>query len=103
MKKLLSIALILVVIVSALASCGVPVEEKIAGKWTYQETILGIVTERTFVFNADGTGTAPGELTGDLIPLEMKWSITDNTLTVDKTIPSCSKATLLRLPRRTAP
>ena len=86
MKKLLSIALILAVIVSAFAACGTPVEEKIAGKWTYQETILGIVTERTFVFNADGTGTAPGELTGDLIPLEMKWSITDNTLTVAKTI-----------------
>ena len=86
MKKILSIALILVVLVSAFASCGTPIEEKIAGKWTYQETILGIVTEKTFVFNADGTGTAPGELTGDLIPLEMKWSITDDTLTVDKTV-----------------
>ena len=86
MKKILSVALILVVLVSAFAACGTPIEEKIAGKWTYQETILGIVTEKTFVFNADGTGTAPGELTGDLIPLEMKWSITDDTLTVDKTV-----------------
>lgn len=86
MKKILSIALILVVLVTAFSACGTPVEERIAGKWTYQETILGIVTEKTFVFNADGTGTAPGELTGDLIPLEMKWSISENILTVDKTI-----------------
>ncbi len=86
MKKILSIALILVVLVSAFAACGTPVEERIAGKWTYQETVLGIVTEKTFVFNADGTGTAPGEITGDLIPLEMKWSISENVLTIDKTI-----------------
>ena len=86
MKKIISIALILVVLVTAFSACGTPVEEKIAGKWTYQETILGIVTEKTFVFNADGTGTAPGEITGDLIPLEMKWSIADNVLTVDKTV-----------------
>ncbi len=86
MKKVLSVALILVVIVSAFAACGVPVEEKIVGKWTYNETILGIVTEKTFVFNADGTGTAPGDLTGDLIPLEMKWTITEDILTVDKNV-----------------
>ena len=86
MKKILSVALILVVLVSAFASCGTPVEEKITGKWTYQETILGIVTEKTYVFNADGTGTAPGDLTGDLVPLEMKWSINEDTITIDKTI-----------------
>ncbi len=86
MKKVLSIALILVVIVSAFTACGTPIEEKIAGKWTYNETILGIVTEKTFVFNADGTGTAPGDITGDLIPLEMKWSIAEDTLTVAKNV-----------------
>lgn len=86
MKKVLSVALILVVLVSVFASCGTPIEEKIAGKWTYNETILGIVTEKTFVFNADGTGTAPGDITGDLIPLEMKWSIVEDTLTVAKNV-----------------
>lgn len=86
MKKALSIALVLVVLVCAFSACGTPVEEKIAGKWTYNETVLGIVTERTYVFNADGTGTAPGELTGDLVPLEMKWSVNDGSLTIEKTI-----------------
>ncbi len=84
MKKLLSLALVLVVIVSAFAACGTPIEEKIAGKWTYNETVLGIVTERTYVFNADGTGTAPGEITGDLIPLEMKWSVYEEQLSIEK-------------------
>ncbi len=86
MKKALSIALVLVVFVCAFAACGTPIEEKIAGKWTYTETVLGVVTERTYVFNADGTGTAPGELTGDLIPLEMKWSIFEDQLTIEKSI-----------------
>ncbi len=86
MKNVLSIALILTVLVCAFAACGTPVEEKIAGKWTYNETVLGIVTERTYVFNADGTGTAPGELTGDLIPLDMKWSIFEDQLTIEKSI-----------------
>ncbi len=85
MKKLISLALVLAVVITALAACGTPVEEKLAGKWTYNETILGLVTERTYVFNADGTGTAPGELTGDLIPLEMKWSVNESTLTIEKT------------------
>ena len=86
MKKVLSIALVLTVLVCAFSACGTPIEEKIAGKWTYNETILGIVTERTYVFNADGTGTAPGELTGDLVPLEMKWSIYEDQLTIEKSI-----------------
>ena len=86
MKKALSVALILVVLVTALASCGVPVSEKLVGKWTYNETILGIVTEKTFVFNADGTGTAPGDIMGDLLPLEMKWTVTEDILTVTKDV-----------------
>ena len=85
MKKVLSLALVLTLVVCAFAACGTPVEEKLAGKWTYNETVLGIVTERTYVFNADGTGTAPGELTGDLLPLEMKWSVSEDTLTIEKT------------------
>lgn len=85
MKKILSVALIVLVLVTAFSAC-TPVEEKIAGKWTYTETVLGIVTERTYVFNADGTGTAPGELTGDLIPLEMKWSVYEDNLAIEKTV-----------------
>ncbi len=85
MKKALSIAMVLLVLVTAFAAC-TPVEEQILGKWTYNETILGVVTERTYVFNADGTGTAPGEITGDLIPLEMRWSIYENQLTIEKTL-----------------
>lgn len=85
MKKALSITLILVLFVAVFAGC-TPVEEKIVGKWTYTETVLGVVTERTYVFNADGTGTAPGEITGDLIPLEMKWSVYENQITIEKSI-----------------
>ena len=85
MKKILSLALVLVVVISAFAAC-TPVEEKITGKWTYNETVLGIVTERAYVFNADGTGTAPGELIGVAIPLDMTWSIEKDTLTIKKNI-----------------
>ena len=85
MKKIISVALVLIVVLGAFAACGTPIEEKLAGKWTYQETILGIVTERTYVLNADGTGTAPGEIIGDLLPLDMKWYVNDDTLTIEKT------------------
>lgn len=83
MKKVLCLSLVVLVLVTAFAAC-TPVEEQILGKWTYNETILGVVTERTYVFNADGTGTAPGEITGDLIPLEMRWSIYENRLSIEK-------------------
>ncbi|MBR3767500.1 MAG: hypothetical protein IKL10_04575 [Clostridia bacterium] len=81
MKKALSIALVLIVLVTAFAAC-TPVEEKITGTWTYTETVLSVVTEKKFVFNADGTGTVPGELTG-LFDINMTWSISDKNLTVD--------------------
>ncbi len=81
MKKLISVVLILAVFVTAFAAC-TPVEEKLVGTWTYTETILSVVTEKKFVFNADFTGTAPGELTG-LFDLNMTWSIYENNLTVD--------------------
>lgn len=87
MKKILSVVLILVIAVTAFAACQ-PAEERIVGTWTYKETVLGIVTERTYVFNADHTGTAPGDLTGDLIPLEMKWSIFEDQLSIEKTLGS---------------
>lgn len=86
MKKVISIALVLVLVVSAFAACGKSVEEKLTGKWVYNETILGIVTEKAYTFNADGTGTAPGEFTGNLIPLEMTWSVNEDTLTIKKDI-----------------
>lgn len=87
MKKILSVVLILVIAVTVFASCQSP-EESIVGTWTYNETVLGIVTERTYVFNADHTGTAPGEITGDLIPLEMRWSIYEQQLSIEKPLGS---------------
>ena len=92
MKKVISIAMVLVLVVAAFAACGTPVEEKLAGKWIYNETILGIVTEKAYVFNADGTGTAPGEFTGNLIPLEMTWSVNEDTLTIKKNVSSNADA-----------
>ena len=85
MKKILSVMLVIVVLACTFCACDrEPIEEKIAGKWTYNETVLGIVTERTYIFNADGTGTAPGELTGDLIPISMKWSVYEGNITIER-------------------
>ena len=54
MKKIIALSLLLV-IAFGLFSCALG-EKAIVGTWTHQNNILGVVTETTYTFNADGTG-----------------------------------------------
>lgn len=42
-------------------ACGAP-EKAIIGTWKHQKTVLGVVTETTYVFKEDGTGVKSGLL-----------------------------------------
>ena len=55
MQKFIAV-LLLVVMVFTLCACAGP-EKAIVGTWKSQNTILSIVTETTYTFNEDGTGT----------------------------------------------
>ena len=61
MKKVISIALILVLVVAAFASCGNP-QKKLLGTWKGDVEVLGITTSYEFTFNEDGTGKMTGVL-----------------------------------------
>lgn len=67
MKKLIAMTLVLVCL---LCACAAPAD-KIVGTWKNQKTVLGIVTETTYVFREDGTGKRSGildvEFTYDII------------------------------------
>ena len=63
MRKILAI-LLLVMMTLVLFSCAKP-EEEILGTWKHQNTVLGVVTETTYTFNADGTGTKSNVLDVD--------------------------------------
>ena len=60
MRRVLSFVLVLV-LVSAM--CGCSPEKAIVGTWTSKNTVLGVVTETTYVFRADGTGERSGLIT----------------------------------------
>lgn len=58
MKKIISAILVSVFALSLLAGCSK--SKAIVGSWSYQQkTILNVVTERTYTFNEDGTGSVP--------------------------------------------
>lgn len=81
MKKIISVALILVVLVTAFASCKGP-EEKILGAWKCTEEIIGgISQEKTYVFSEGGTGTV--SVVGEVAKLNMRWSIYEKNLTIE--------------------
>jgi hypothetical protein len=60
MRRVLSFVLVLVLVA---AMCGCSPEKAIVGTWTSKNTVLGVVTETTYVFRADGTGERSGLLT----------------------------------------
>ncbi len=81
MKKIISVALILVVLVTAFASCK-GAEEKILGAWKCTEELGGgFSQEKTYVFNEGGTGTV--SVVGEAVSLNMKWSIYEKNLTIE--------------------
>ena len=60
MRRVLSFVLVLVLVA---AMCGCSPEKAIVGTWTSKNTVLGVVTETTYVFRADGTGERSGLIT----------------------------------------
>ena len=84
MKKVVSIVLVVLMLVCLMASCSAG---KLTGTWSRQYTVLGIVTEETFVFNEDGTGTMTTVLGIDMnmtyTAEDGKLIITFNTLGIE--------------------
>lgn len=79
MKAKISVLFVALILVCSLCFAACSAEEKIVGTWTSQQTTLGVVTESSIVFNADGTGVVTGllGLTGN-----MTYVINEDVLTV---------------------
>lgn len=69
MKKILCSVMVLCLVFTCLCSCqGAFYEKRIVGEWTTKTNILGsgVVTETTYVFNEDKTGSVSGILGLDI-------------------------------------
>jgi hypothetical protein len=88
MKKIISCILIVAMVAVVFAGCANP-QKKILGTWTGESTLLGIVAEYSFTFNADGTGkmTAAKDIGVSMTYTisEEKLSITTSLLGIDST------------------
>lgn len=78
MRKTL-IALLVMVMVVTLCACSAP-EKAVIGTWKSQTTILGVVTETTYTFNEDGTGTM-----ANLVDVDFTYSFTEDKLLITTT------------------
>lgn len=85
MKRAVAFALVIVMAL-CLFSCAKPAE-KILGSWKYQSSVLGVVTETTYVFNEDGTGSKTNvlEIKFTYAITEDKLLITTSTLGIENT------------------
>lgn len=76
MKKTVAVALLLIMLVS-LCACSSP-EKAIIGTWKNQSTgLLGVVTETSYTFKDDGTGTKSSTL-----DYTFNYTITDEQLVI---------------------
>ena len=82
MKKTICIILLLAVLLTAPAGCGNK-QNKIVGTWKYQQTtILNVVTERTYTFREDGTGSAP--VLDGITNVDMTYTLDGDQLTITR-------------------
>lgn len=79
MKKAVAVLLVLVMVVG-LCSCLSP-KASIVGEWKSQSKVLGVVTETTYTFNEDGTGTESG-----IIDIGFTYSFSDDKLLMTTSI-----------------
>ena len=79
MKRIIAGALLLVILVGMM--CGCSAEKKIVGTWKYQDKVLGIVTETTYKFNEDGTGTKT-----TVLDVDFKYSFFEDKLRITTTV-----------------
>ena len=75
MKRAIAFALV-VVMALGMFSCAKP-EEKILGTWKYQSSVLGVVTETTYTFNEDGTGSKT-----NVLEIKFTYAITEDQLLI---------------------
>lgn len=85
MKKAICLVLA-VLMIFAVCSCTSP-EKAILGTWKAQSSVLGLVTETSYTFNEDGTGSKTNVLTVSFTYTisEDKLSITTSTLGIKNT------------------
>lgn len=85
MRKILASALVISMIL-VLCACATP-EKSIVGTWKSQSSVLGIVTETTYTFNEDGTGSLTNVFSVDFTYSfsEDKLLITTSTLGIENT------------------
>ena len=89
MKKVISVALLLLMVVTVFAGCSNP-QKDIVGTWTGETSVYGIISEKTYTFNEDGTGKTK-TLLG--VEVEITYTIDDTTLTVITTALGVSNET----------
>lgn len=96
MKKVLSIALILALVICAFAGCSNP-KKDILGTWIGSKDLLLVDAEYSFTFNEDGTGkmAAPelNNLTGMELGVDMTYVIEDDQITITTSALFLSKTT----------
>ena len=73
MKRTIALLMVIVMALSLFA-CAKPAE-RILGVWKHQSSILGVVTETTYTFNEDGTGTKT-----NVLEIKFTYAITEDKL-----------------------
>ena len=73
MRRVLAICLLLAMAIG-LCACGAP-EKKFVGEWVHKDSILGVPTNTTLVFNEDGTGKKTM-----VLPVEFTYSVEKDKL-----------------------
>ena len=83
MKKTISAALAVLLILACFAGCSQVKQSLIVGTWSYQQTtILNVVTERTYTFREDGTGSAP--VLDGVTNVDMTYTLSGDQLTINR-------------------
>ena len=83
MKKTISAVLAVILILACFAGCSNVKQYMIVGSWSYQQTtILNVVTERTYTFREDGTGSAP--VLDGVTNVEMTYTLSGDQLTINR-------------------
>lgn len=89
MKKIVCAVVALCLVLGCLCSCQGALSEKlIVGEWTSKTNVMGVVTETTYTFNEDKTGSIKGLLG---IELATTYTIDDTHLVVVTDTPTLQK------------
>ncbi|HHU53648.1 MAG TPA: hypothetical protein GXZ43_06210 [Clostridiaceae bacterium] len=79
MRKIL-IFLVLVLMILSFCACSKP-EKSIVGTWKNKKTVFSVVTETTYTFNEDGTGTKSG-----ILDIDFTYSFSEEKLLITTSI-----------------